>query len=192
MGNITLTDIDGNIYKTVKIGEQIWMAENLKVGNYKNGEEIIEQEMTDDSCGGIRFGKNRGGYLYYDNNEENNSKQGKLYMRSALEDPRGLAPEGWRIPSKEDWKQLLSELGATIRLPDNNHSSLGDFDLDLNVRNYFFTQAGGNYSHLDGTDEYDNGLTYWTAELNVLTMGVIYNNTGSAYYYAMPIRCIQI
>ena len=94
-------DIDGNIYQTVHIGSQCWMAENLKVTHYRNGDPI--PNVTD-----VTEWKNltTGAYCDYDNNANNAETYGRLYNWYAVDDPRGLAPEGWHVPSDEEWKQL--------------------------------------------------------------------------------------
>ena len=84
----TVTDFDGNIYKTVKIGDQWWMAENLNVTHYRNGDPIPHCRN-------------------YDNELANGKIYGKLYNWYAVDDSCGLAPEGWHVPSKEEWRILL-------------------------------------------------------------------------------------
>lgn len=97
----TVTDIDGNVYKTVKIGNQIWMAENLRVSRYRNGDII--PNVTDDN----EWSKlDTGAWCNYDNNRLLN----KLYNWKAVDDKRGLAPEGWHIPSEQEWFILTQNL----------------------------------------------------------------------------------
>lgn len=90
------------ICKTVKIGTQTWMAENLNVDHFRNG-DIIPQATTIEEW-------TRGGpaWCYYMNNSANGTKIGKLYNAAALNDPRGLAPEGWHIPSAEEFNTLTN------------------------------------------------------------------------------------
>jgi hypothetical protein len=85
----TVTDIDGNIYHTVKIGAQVWMAENLKVTHYRNGDQIITIED-----GVIWDYLNHGAYCIYDHAPSNAAIYGNLYNWHAVNDPRKLAPEG--------------------------------------------------------------------------------------------------
>ena len=71
---VNCRDIDGNVYKTVKIGNQIWMAENLKVTHYRNGDEILK--ITDNTA----WSKStKGALCAYDNNDNNIEKYGYLY-----------------------------------------------------------------------------------------------------------------
>lgn len=102
----TVTDIDGNVYQTVKIGDQWWMAENLKVTHYQNGDAI--PNLTDN---GEWIGTTSGAYCYYDNDIDNSDIYGANYNWYAVEDSRNLAPEGWRIPTDDDWKELELYLG---------------------------------------------------------------------------------
>ena len=104
----TVTDIDGNIYETVKIGDQWWMAENLKVTNYRNGEAI--PNVTDNT---EWSNLTTGAYCNYDNDESNVETYGRLYNLYAVGDSRNIAPLGWHVPSDEDWKQLEMFLGMS-------------------------------------------------------------------------------
>ncbi|HBL76925.1 MAG: hypothetical protein A2W90_00840 [Bacteroidetes bacterium GWF2_42_66] len=95
-------------YKTIKIGTQEWMAENLNVSHFRNGDIIIEAN-TDDEW--MKAADDRWPVCCsYQDNPENDKKYGKLYSWYAVSDPRGLAPEGWHIPSDEEWKQLTDFL----------------------------------------------------------------------------------
>ncbi len=103
----TMTDMDGNVYKTVKIGSQVWMAENLKVTRYRNGDPI--PNVTSNS----QWTKLRtGAYCNYDNNLENVSTYGRLYNWYAVTDRRNIAPKGWHVPTDEEWNLLEKHLGA--------------------------------------------------------------------------------
>lgn len=104
----TLTDIDGNIYQTVKIVDQWWMAENLKVTHYRNGDPI--PNVTNNSDWG---NLSTGTYCAYNNDNVNISTYGLLYNWYAVADSRELAPTGWHVPTDEEWKQLEMSLGMS-------------------------------------------------------------------------------
>ncbi len=104
----TLTDIDGNVYQTVKIGDQWWMAENLKVTHYRNGDAI--PNVTD---GAEWSNLTTGAYCEYDNNSDNVATYGRLYNWYVVDDSRNIAPEGWHVPSDAEWKQLEMYLGMS-------------------------------------------------------------------------------
>ncbi len=110
VGNSQVKDIDGNVYKTVKIGNQIWMAENLRVTHFRNGEPIPKQSSED---GWFNSRINLTPAWCNGDNDLNNSK-GSLYNAFTITDQRGIAPEGWHIPSMEEVKQLESYLGAEV------------------------------------------------------------------------------
>lgn len=104
---LPITDIDGNVYPTVKIGGQVWMASNLKVGRYQNGSEI--PNVTDSNQW---YGYNAGAWVTYSNQSLNNPTYGKLYNYNAVTDNRGICPIGWRVPSVDDWRTLFNSLGG--------------------------------------------------------------------------------
>jgi uncharacterized protein (TIGR02145 family) len=101
-------DIDGNVYQTVRIGDQWWMAENLKVTHYRNGDPI--PHVTDSTDW---YWLTTGAYCNYDNEEGNVAVYGRLYNWFAVEDTRNIAPSGWHVPTDDDWKQLEMFLGMT-------------------------------------------------------------------------------
>jgi uncharacterized protein (TIGR02145 family) len=102
-----MKDQEGNTYKTVTIGSQVWMAENLRTMVYRNGDPITN--ISDD----IQW-KNltSGAYCCYDNSTKNSKIYGCLYNWYALNDNRNIAPVGWHVPSDSDWKTLTDYLGG--------------------------------------------------------------------------------
>lgn len=107
----TIKDIDGNVYKTVKHGTQVWCASNLNVSHFRNGEPIPEAKTPEEW-------KNAGtgrkpAWCYYNNDPENGKKYGKLYNWYAIKDPRGLVPKGWHVPLNADWIKLVKNLTGT-------------------------------------------------------------------------------
>ncbi|MEW5924118.1 MAG: FISUMP domain-containing protein [Candidatus Zixiibacteriota bacterium] len=100
-------DIDGNVYQTVTIGTQVWMAENLKVTHYRNG-DVIPNVPDDEDWSGLVSGAQ----CSYDNNEELVTVYGRLYNWYAINDSRNIAPEGWHMPSDTEWQALIDYLGG--------------------------------------------------------------------------------
>lgn len=95
-------------FKTIRIFSQEWMAENLNVDTYRNGDPIL---FADSEEKWIEYGeKHKGCWCYFDHNEA--GKNEKLYNWYAVNDPRVLAPNGFRVPSKEDWERLFDNLGG--------------------------------------------------------------------------------
>jgi uncharacterized protein (TIGR02145 family) len=102
----------GGASNEVTIGKQVWMSENLNVDKFRNGDPILEAK-TDKEW--KKAGENGvPAWCYYNNNPDNGVRYGKLYNWFAVNDPRGLAPEGWKIPSDEDWTRLTDFLGGEI------------------------------------------------------------------------------
>ncbi len=110
-------DVDGNDYVTVIIGDQEWMAENLRVSKYKNGDAIpsgLSDTAWENASGGA--------YAIYDHNNwdaegidspvEMLEAYGMLYNWHAVNDSRGLCPEGWHVPSEAEWAQLNDYVAA--------------------------------------------------------------------------------
>ena len=106
----TMTDSrDGKIYKTVVIGTQTWLAENLNVDKFRNGDPIPEAKTNEEW---LRSCENKQpAWCYYDNEPINGNKYGKLYNWYAVNDPRGLSPKGWHIPTDAEFAILTKYLG---------------------------------------------------------------------------------
>ena len=96
--------------QTVTIGTQVWTTKNLDVSTFRNG-DVIPQASSDEAW--IAAGENKQpAWCYYDNDTANASKYGKLYNWYAVNDSRGLAPEGYHIPSDAEWTVLTDYLGG--------------------------------------------------------------------------------
>jgi len=109
LGKGTVTDIDGNIYQTIKIGNQWWMAENLKVTHYRDGTAITN--VTDDAAWAALTTE---AYSIYNNNASNEvDTYGALYNWYAAVDIKNIAPEGWHVPTDAEWKELEMALGMS-------------------------------------------------------------------------------
>lgn len=103
-----VTDIDGNTYPTVKICDQTWMAKNLDVARYRNGDPI--PQVTDPTQWA---NLTTGAWCWYNNDSATyGSVYGRLYNWYAVNDPRGLAPQGWHVPSDGEWNKLVKCLDA--------------------------------------------------------------------------------
>ncbi len=105
----TVTDINGNVYMTVKIGTQWWMAENLKVTRYRNGDPI--PNITD-TTNWMKL--TTGSYWWYNNDTVFKKKYGALYNWYAVIDSRNIAPIGWHVPTDAEWCQMMIYLDATV------------------------------------------------------------------------------
>lgn len=105
----TISDIDGNVYDTIHIGTQVWTKPNLKVTHYLNGDPIPN---VADSV--QWYNLTSGAYCNYDNDSNNAAVYGRLYNWYAVNDPRGIAPAGWHVPTYEDWDTLQIFLGYDL------------------------------------------------------------------------------
>ena len=101
-----ISDIDGNTYNTVQIGSQCWMRENLKTTKYNTGEEI--SIILDNNAW---YYASSGAMSYYNNDAINAAIYGALYNGFAV-DAGKLCPNGWHIPSNDEWNTLANELGG--------------------------------------------------------------------------------
>jgi len=173
----TMTDIDGNVYETVQIGSQTWMAENLKVTHYRDGTEITNE--TDDAAWA---GLTAEAYCIYNNNASNEVETyGALYNWYAAVDAHNIAPEGWHVPTDAEWKELEMSLGMSQSEADadgyrgtNEGSKLaGNTDLwnsgalenDSEFGTSGFTALPGGYRH-NGDGNYvsmGNDAYFWSA-----------------------------
>jgi len=107
-GVSTITDIDGNVYNTVLIGNQCWMKENLKTTQYLNGTPI-EYPGTDNNAWA---NNTTGAYAWYNNDINWKDSYGALYNWHAVNNTNGLCPAGWHVPSDAEWTQLTDYLVA--------------------------------------------------------------------------------
>jgi uncharacterized protein (TIGR02145 family) len=132
----------------IEIGQQIWMLENLDVSHYRNGDSIPEVKTKEEwhAAGD----KGLPVWCYYENVKSNGEKYGKLYNWYAINNSRGLAPEGWHIPDIEEWMQLDNYLGrneAGIKLKNTS-----DWNSDKNGSNESgFTALPGGFRDHHGT-----------------------------------------
>jgi uncharacterized protein (TIGR02145 family) len=116
-GNLTqgkVKDIDGNVYKKVKIGKQWWMAENLKTTHYNNGIPIpIVMDNSEWSA------LTTGAYCFFLNDEANKKDHGALYNWNAVNTGK-LCPKGWHVPSDGEWHQLVLFLDPDAIMNDQD------------------------------------------------------------------------
>ena len=106
-----IKDVDGNVYKTVTIGSQTWMAENLKTSKYNDGTSIPNVKDS------LEWSKlTTGAWCYYNNDEKNNVKYGKLYnwytVSPTTNGNKNVCPTGWHVPSDVEFKVLTNYLGG--------------------------------------------------------------------------------
>lgn len=103
----TISDNDGNVYNTILIGTQCWMKENLKTTTYTDGTPI--QNATEDSTW---FNLTTGAYVWYENDISWKNIYGAIYNWYSVANPSGLCPEGWHVPSADEWVSLSNTIGG--------------------------------------------------------------------------------
>lgn len=102
--NGIVIDIDGNIYHSVHIGNQVWMLENLNVTHFRNGEVIPLATKWQNPDTAV--------YCNFNNTDSLSKTYGKLYNWYAAHDKRNIAPVGWHVPTESDWQTLIAFLGG--------------------------------------------------------------------------------
>lgn len=172
-----INDIDGNTYPIITIGTQVWMAMNLSVTHYRNGESISLitentqwNNMTTEA------------YCNY-----NNATYGRLYNWYAVNDNRKIAPAGWHVPTDAEWTTLINYAGgfgfAGYKLKEEgsihwltNNDGLGNY---ANNETKFTALPGGCRSTMGGFFSFGYRGSWWTASENGTT----------AWYYSMCNYC---
>lgn len=101
----SVTDIDGNEYPVVRIGDRCWTAKNMAAARYANGDSIPHVPYA-------WYAQTAGAWCAYDNVAANDSVYGKLYNWHTVADPRGLCPSGWHIPTDADWGPVIGLYGG--------------------------------------------------------------------------------
>jgi len=144
-----IKDIDHNQYKTVKIGDQIWMAENLRVTHYSDGTEI--EYIADPNKW---KNSNSGAYCDFENNSVNAKTYGHLYNWYAVNNNRKIAPKGWHVANKSDWDTLIKYIegltNAGIMLKESGTAHWLASDCCLGTNKTGFTALGASYRGTDG------------------------------------------
>jgi len=160
----SMTGNDGKVYKTVKIGNQVWMAENLRETKYRNGDTI--PEVTDDvEWGGLTTSAR----CVYDNSESNADIYGYLYNWFAVADGRNIAPSGWRVPTDADWTTLVNYLGGGYRAEGSKMKEAGTWHWTLPNREAtnesgFTALPGGYRANGNGYFNYLGNIAhFWSA-----------------------------
>lgn len=194
----TVTDIDGNVYKTITIGKYTWIAENLRVSRFRNGDPIpYLNDNSDWECYDF-FVPGKIGLCDYQNthNIDSIAKYGFLYTLRTIMDSRNIAPIGWHIADAIEWNSIIydntltvcgidwdssakdvsnvNNSGLTI-LPSGYRDNTGDF---FNKNNCFQVSVGGAWAIIFPTFKYVAGS------------GQIYNH-ANAIQWGYSVRCVK-
>ena len=205
---------DGQIYTTVQVGYQCWMAENLKTTTFSNGTPI--PNVTDASSW---QNLTSAAFIWYDNDITWKDKYGALYNWYSTVDPNGLCPSGWHIPTNSEWDILTGFIGGTGSPHGNELKSCRQVDSPLwgacsttehprwdqgihwGTDDYNFSGLpGGNRDHLGGFYSLGRSESWWSST-SVSQWGAIsyllgYNegNVSVTEYhkrYGFSVRCLK-
>ena len=166
-------------FKTVKIGEQEWMQENLKIEKFNNG-DLIPQATSNEDWAKAHENKTPA-WCYYNNDASSESTYGKLYNWYAVNDSRGIAPKGWRVPNNDDIKKLKLTLGDDVagqKMKASEGWKEKEGYITDNESGFTGLATGNRMYH--GSFLYEGEHTgYWTnAEYN----------EGNAYYFGLQVN----
>lgn len=211
-----VTDIEGNSYETVIIGDLEWMAENLRVTKFSNGSSI--QNVTDDANWGSLT---TSAYCYMNNDLNTNPIFGLLYNHYAVVDANSLCPSGWRSPSMNDWNNLVLELdpnatiqngtlgnnlGAMLKSTDPNAWAFSQWSNPTNSSNFSAVGAGGRGTSTFGAFLETMEGYYWSTNIvGTTTFGdpaaqiyMLANSTddftsspNGNVKYGLSVRCVK-
>ncbi len=159
--------------ETVTIGDQEWMVANLNVSHFRNGDPIPEAKTKQEW---LQAGKQQQpAWCYYENDSQHGKTYGKLYNWYAVNDPRGLAPAGWRIPSNQDWAELADRFGGIRQAGRRLKAAEGWGGRGNGTNKSGFTGLPGGIRS-DGGDFVDGGVYgYWWSSTEL--------NDSYAYYH---------
>jgi uncharacterized protein (TIGR02145 family) len=194
----TVTDIDGNVYKTIKIGNQWWMAENLKVTHYRNGDSI--PYVIDN----IEWNnKTTGACCDYNNDPNISNTYGKLYNYYAAKDIRNIAPLGWHVAIKDDWRidsylgGIAGNVGAKLKETGITHWQSPNTGA-TNITG--FTALPGGYrsgSSFHGLGTYGLWVTCFNDQPGMTGTFFLRYNSSDSYFqhaefnYGLSVRCVR-
>jgi len=195
-------DADGNVYTTIKIGNQEWMAENLRTTKYRNGDAI--PNITADAQW---ITQTAGAYCVPKNEAANKAIYGCLYNWATITDSRKIAPEGWHIPTKTEWEQLVNFLGgdsiAGSKMKETGTTYWTAPNSDATNSSGFNARGAGYRSYETGEFENFGDNAYWwstttddTDPLDAYRCKLYNDEKGvsikaSSKVYGMAIRCVK-
>jgi uncharacterized protein (TIGR02145 family) len=189
-------------YDYVVIGTQVWMSKNLDVNTFQNGDPI-PQVKNDEEWKKVAKNKSPA-WCYYEYNVENGIRFGKLYNWYAVNDKRGLAPKGWRIPKNQDWDRLLKQIGnPTYNAKDLLSIQGWSFENGTNKTGFNAQPAGGRF--LEKFEQKGESACFWGADdskikndgferggsLFLTSQWFLNDASGYPKEYCLSVRCIK-
>ena len=198
----TITDVEGNVYKTIKIGTQTWMAENLRTTKYRNNEAIPTTTPANKDISQQNTPK----YLWSYEGEENNVPiYGRLYTWYTATDARNICPVGWHLPSVDEASTLISFLGGGYNASDKmRETGTANHWLSPNTgatNESGFTALSGGYKNNPDFIGLGNTGSFWLSNIvdgtRAYQLKVQYSYSYgnmfdvSSNYYGLSVRCIK-
>ncbi len=198
-----ITDAENNTYKTVTIGTQTWMAENLKVTKYNDGTAI--PNITDNTQWS---NLTTGAWSYYNNDVANNAKYGKLYNWYALSKisngNKNVCPTGWHVPTDAEWTVLTDYLGgesvAGGKMKEVGTTSWNSPNTDATNTSLFTGLPGGYRYNSGGYGSIGNDGYWWSSTENNTYYAwyrTLFNVHGDTYRnsnykkFGLSVRCLR-
>ncbi len=190
-----VTDYDGNVYKTVKIGDQIWMAENLRSTHYSDGTQIPNYAYNNDTTNVRTYGRLYKWSAAMRNAQSTNSNPGGV---------QGASPAGWHIPSEAEWLELINNLGGVSvaggKLKEEGTQHWASPNTGANNESKFNALPAGFFNftgEFDGigkvnffrTSTAENSYEVYCRELNSSSASI--ERGGIHPDDAIPIRCVK-
>ena len=183
----------------VQIGNQQWMLENLGADYFRNGDAIPEAKTQEEW---LLAGENKQpAWCYLENDKANGQKYGKLYNWYAVNDARGLAPEGWHVPTDLEWKMLSNQLGGEDFAGEKMKSSSGWNNQGNGSNSTGFRGLPGGLCYDSGRcgDVGDYGSWWsasesgdtdaWNRRLDVSSASLVRSNFNKSY--GTSVRCVR-
>jgi uncharacterized protein (TIGR02145 family) len=171
----TMTDQQGNVYKTIVIGTQEWMAENLKTTTYRNGNAIAN--VTDDAQW---QNLTTGAWCSYNNDSQYDCPYGKFYNSFAVADPRHVCPTGWHVPTDAEWTTLTDYLGGTGVAGGKMKTTGTQYWLSPNTdatnESGFSGLPGGRRISYNGSFGFVGSYSYWWSSTGTWHLSLLYVN----------------
>ena len=184
---------------SVKIGDQIWMKFNLNVDRFRNGDIIPEAKTEGEWKEAGKY--KQPAWCYYDNDPKYGEKYGKLYNWYAVNDPRGLAPKGWHIPSDAEWTELTDYLGGQKKAGAKMKSKEGWSDGGNGTNSSGFSGLPGGHRTTNGTFDAiglygdwwssSEASTYDAWRFNLNWLGSVGGRVESNKERGFSVRCLR-
>lgn len=206
---------ESSVVDELTVGSDVWMTDNLDVDKFRNGDPIPEAKTLEE-WEELSY-KKQPAWSYFQNEPANGAKYGKLYNWYAVNDPRGLAPEGWHVASLKEWEDLVASQGGFTEETAKKLINSGDWDISELKKNSDFdfnAKFGGGIIpigslgnlYFTSNDENEKSAYWWTSTKSdgITAAKVIYiisnsyqglsidfNSNDYGYGLGLSVRCVK-